>query len=59
MSDPRSHFYRDGPKLGHVTVSRHAQRQIDEKGISQAAFEKALLTPGKPDMRESADIIWR
>jgi len=41
MSEPRPHFYGDVPKLGHVAVSRHAQRQMDEHGIPQAAFEHA------------------
>ncbi len=54
MTEPRPHFYRDVPKLGHVAVSRHAQRQMDEHGISQAAFECALLSPTKSDMREGA-----
>jgi len=55
----RPHFYRNVAGLGHVAVSRHAQRQMDENGIPQAAFERALLSPTKPDIREGADIIWR
>lgn len=39
------HFYRDVPKLGHVAVSRHAQAQMETAGISEAAFEQALLSP--------------
>jgi hypothetical protein len=53
------HFYRDVPKLGHVAVSRHAQKRMEEDNISQEAFERVLLTPVKPDVREGADILWR
>jgi hypothetical protein len=54
-----AHFYRNGPKLGHVAVSRHAQKRMEEDNISQEAFERVLLTPVKPDVREGADILWR
>ena len=46
-------------KLGHVAVSRHAQKRMEEDNISQEAFERALLTPVKPDVREGTDILWR
>jgi hypothetical protein len=55
----RTHFYRDVPNLGHVAVSRHAQKRMDDDGISQEAFERALLTPAKPDVKEGTDIVWR
>ena len=45
--------------LGHVAVSRHAQRRMEEDNISPEAFERVLLTPVKPDVREGADIVWR
>ena len=33
-----------------MAVSRHAQKQMDEHGIPQAAFERVLLTPSRsPD----------
>jgi hypothetical protein len=54
-----THFYRNVVKLGHVAVSRHAQKRMEEDNISQEAFERALLTPVKPDVREGADILWR
>ena len=54
-----AHFYRNVPKLGHVAVSRHAQKRMEEDNISQEAFERVLLTPVKPDVREGADILWR
>jgi Domain of unknown function (DUF4258) len=54
-----THFYRDVPKLGHVAVSRHAQKRMAEDNISPEAFERVLLTPVKPDVREGADIVWR
>jgi hypothetical protein len=54
-----AHFYRNVPKLGHVAVSRHAQKLMEEDNISQEAFERVLLTPVKPDVREGADILWR
>jgi hypothetical protein len=54
-----THFYRNVVKLGHVAVSRHAQKRMEEDSISPEAFERALLTPVKPDVREGADILWR
>ena len=54
-----THFYRNVPKLGHVAVSRHAQRRMEEDKISQEAFERVLLTPVKPDVREGTEILWR
>ena len=53
------HFYRNVPRLGHVAVSRHAQKRMEEDNISQTAFERVLLGPAKPDVREGADILWR
>ena len=53
------HFYRNVPKLGHVAVSRHAQNRMEEDNISEEAFERALLTPVKPDIKDGADILWR
>ena len=53
------HFYRNVPKLGHVAVSRHAQKRMEEDNISQEGFERVLLTPVKPDVKEGADILWR
>ena len=29
-----AHFYRNVPKLGHVAVSRHAQKRMEEDNIS-------------------------
>jgi hypothetical protein len=54
-----AHFYRNVPKLGHVAVSRHAQRRMEEDNISQESFERVLLTPVKPDLKDGADILWR
>ena len=54
-----SHFYRNVPKLGHVAVSRHAQKRMEEDNINPEVFERVLLTPVKPDVREGADILWR
>jgi len=59
QSETRKHFYRDVPKLGHVAVSRHAQSQMIASGITQSAFDKALLAPTKPDIPDGADILWR
>ena len=28
-----NHFYRNVPKLGHVAVSRHAQKRMEEDNI--------------------------
>jgi hypothetical protein len=54
-----TNFYRDVPKLGHVAVSRHAQKRMRDGSISQEAFERVLLTPVTPDIRDGADIVWR
>ena len=53
------HFYRNVAKLGNVAVSRHAQKRMEEDKISQDAFERALLTPIKQDIRDGGDILWR
>jgi hypothetical protein len=55
----RNHFYRDVPKLGNVAVSRHAQASMIADGITQEAFDKALLQPTRPDVPDGADILWR
>jgi hypothetical protein len=43
------HYYENVPRLGNVAVSRHAQSQMLDTGISQAAFDRALLDPTQPD----------
>jgi hypothetical protein len=53
------HFYKDVKGLGNVAVSRHAQERMKADGISQEAFDRALLEPIHPDMLEGADILWR
>jgi hypothetical protein len=57
--EARKHFYRDVPRLGNVAVSRHAQASMIEDGISQEAFDQALLTPTRADIPDGADVIWR
>ena len=42
-----------------VAVSRHAQAQTIEAGISQEAFDRVLLEPTRPDIPDGADILWR
>ena len=32
---------------------------MEEDKISQEAFERVLLTPVKPDVREGTEILWR
>jgi hypothetical protein len=54
-----THFYRNVPKLGHVAVSRHAQKRMRDDNISEEAFERVLLVPVKQDIRDGADIVWR
>lgn len=54
-----NHFYKDVPKLGNVAVSRHAQAQMIEAGITELAFQRVLLNPIKPDIPDGADIVWR
>jgi hypothetical protein len=45
--------------LGNVAVSRHAQSQMLDAGISQEAFDRALLDPTQPDAPDGEDILWR
>jgi hypothetical protein len=59
MTETRTHFYRDVPKLGNVAVSRHAQASMIADGITQEAFDNALLRPTRPDIPDGADILWR
>lgn len=51
------HFYRNVPKLGHVAVSRHAQSQCEEHGISEDDFRRTLLE-GR-DTPDGQHILWR
>jgi hypothetical protein len=53
------HFYRNVRGLGNVAVSRHAQARMEADGISQEAFERALLEPQQPDVNEGPDVLWR
>jgi hypothetical protein len=53
------HFYRNVTRLGNVAVSRHAQARMEADGISQWAFDKALLEPTSPDVPDGIDILWR
>jgi hypothetical protein len=53
------HYYENVPRLGNVAVSRHAQSQIAEAGISQEAFYRALFAPTQPDASDGQDILWR
>jgi hypothetical protein len=53
------HFYRGVERLGNVAVSRHAQARMEAEGISQEAFDKALLEPLQPDIPDGSDIVWR
>ena len=59
MGTGMTHFYRNVPKLGHVAVSRHAQKRMEEDNISEEAFARVLLAPVKPDIKDAADIVWR
>ncbi len=53
------HYYENVPRLGNVAVSRHAQSQMQNAGISQEAFDRALLDPTQPDAPDGQDILWR
>jgi hypothetical protein len=53
------HYYENVPRLGNVAVSRHAQSQMLDAGISQEAFDRALLDPTQPDAPDGQDILWR
>ncbi len=53
------HFYRNVPGLGNVAVSRHAQARMETDGVSQVAFDRTLLHPTRPDVRDGADVLWR
>jgi hypothetical protein len=58
-SETRNHFYRNVPRLGNVAISRHAQASMIDDGITQEAFDKALLEPTRPDVPDGADVVWR
>ena len=53
------HFYRDGPQLGNVAVSRHAQSKMTQDGISEEDFQTVLLNPIKEDIPDGLNILWR
>jgi|GEM_PF-3508973 len=53
------HFFRDVRGLGNVAVSRHAQARMAEDGISPEAFQRTLLEPTRPDLRDGAEVLWR
>ena len=59
MTETRTHFYRDVARLGKVAVSRHAQANMIADGITQEAFDTALLHPTRPDIPDGADVLWR
>jgi Domain of unknown function (DUF4258) len=52
-------FLLQRAKVGNVAVSRHAQTRMEEDGISQEAFDKALLEPTQSDVPDGMDIVWR
>lgn len=51
------HFYRDVPGLGHVAVSRHAQKKMTEDGISEQTFA-AVLAHGQ-QVPDGLDVVQR
>ena len=53
------HFFRDVRGLGNVAVSRHAQARMAEDGISPEVFQRTLLEPTRPDLRDGAEVLWR
>ena len=54
----RKQLYRGVLRLGNVAVSRHAQARMIAECV-QEAFDRALLTPTHPDVRDGADVLWR
>lgn len=60
-----SEEYRYGPFLPQRPKSRSRRyqppctRRMEEDNISQESFERVLLTPVKPDLKDGADILWR
>ncbi|SDH19245.1 DUF4258 domain-containing protein [Pelagibacterium luteolum] len=53
------HYYDDVKGLGNVAVSRHAQARMADDGISQEVFERVLLNPIRPDIKDGMDVVWR
>jgi hypothetical protein len=53
------HFYPKVKRLGNVAVSRHAQQRCMEDNITEEAFKRVLLEPGRPDVPDGQDILWR
>lgn len=54
-----THYFEGVVKLGNVAVSRHAQSQMVEAGISEEMFVKALLSPITEDVPDGQEVIWR
>lgn len=53
------HYYEDVKGLGNVAVSRHAQARMADNGITQEIFERILLNPIRPDIKDGMDVVWR
>lgn len=53
------HYYADIIGLGNVAVSRHAQARMAGDGITQENFERVLLNPIRPDVKDGIDVVWR
>lgn len=53
------HYYVDVKDLGNVAVSHHAQARMADNGITQETFERVLLNPIRPDIKDGMDVVWR
>lgn len=51
------YYFKDVPGIGNVAVSRHAQERAEAEGITNRAFEQALLNG--TTIPDGPDILWR
>lgn len=51
------YYFEDVPGVGNVAVSRHAQERAESEGITNRAFEQALLNGAT--IPEGPGVLWR
>lgn len=51
------YYFADVPGLGNVAVSRHAQEQAAEHGISEDVFQRVLERG--TDRPDGLGVVWR
>jgi hypothetical protein len=51
------YYFEDVPGIGNVAVSRHAQERAASEGITNRAFEQALMNG--TTIPEGPGVLWR